>query len=716
MFRWSHQILVHFRVAMIACLLCSISLSSWITPISAASAPGNIVFIEPSPNAVVGDSLFLAFNVNTDVPLATVQASVGDWQKSLTRGDGCGRLCESDYNVRFDIRSLPYGAATADIKAVDVDGGVITASLPFIHDAPPTIDIVSPVPFVVAEPDLELDLSCTDDGAAGCMSLEVSIEKKTIATGQNRIGQTVSLAEYEGQQVTLFVRAQDDRGQSGVRTIPVYVDEHPLLQKTDTVRGLILDSDEDRILYFDANAHAIRIAHRGLATEEELPVKVDEIPKEGYLTSHGAFVEAHDETLGKLSLMEWRNGSLIRHERSFRSAGAYAVYNLANNPDQANSTYRKVLEQTDTGKTTVIESSLKGNWDHVVNEDGVVVYSKTINNFVQLFKYAGGSGPLKVTPDPNANYRGVMIDGERIIALKTDKQGLIVGLVLLENGTETVIPGTQRSKQPGTDYLVNGGWTAYKKLTAQGQVQLWVRSPEGEEVQLTPTSTANSKFNALGPNGDVAYTYNGRLLFSKNGSAGRSEPVDLSQEKAKAFWSGGVWHVRLGGSQYDVLGSKPEEPQLERIVVEPSSLELAAGATETLQVSAQYTDGSSRDVTADSTYESADPGVAAVSSDGHVDAVSEGSTVIAVRYESMKATVPVQVIQENPTDPGDPDNPGNPGNPGNPNPETDMFKELLKKLLRTMLSFILASDLWREFMDSFSPAGHPDALNEFNWE
>jgi len=713
MFRLGHRLLVHFRVAMIAFLLCSISLSSWISPVSAASAPGNIDIIEPHPNSLVGDYLFLGFNVNSDVPLATLQASVGDLQTSLNPESSCGRSCDPEYSVRFDLRSLPAGAATVVVEAVDVDGGTITASLPFIHDAPPTIDIVSPVPNAVAEPDLELDLSCTDDGAAGCMSLEVSVEKKTIASGQNRIGQTVSLAEYDGQQVMLFVTATDDRGQRGVRTIPVYVDEHPLLQKTDTVRGLILDSDEDRILYFDAYAHAIRIAHRGLTTEEELPVKVGETPGVGYLTSHGATVEARDETSGKLSLMEWRNGSLIQHERSFRSAGAYAVYNLANNPDQANTTYRKVLEKTDNGEITFIESSLKGNWDHVVNENGVVVYSKTISNFVQLYKFAGGSGPIKITPDPNANYRGVMIDGDRIIALKTDKQGTAIGLVLLENGTETVLPGTQRSKQPGTDYLVSGGWTAYKKLTEQGQVQLWVRSPEGEEVQLTPASTANSKFNALGPNGDVAYTYSGRLLLSKNESAGRSEPVDLSQANAKAFWSEGAWHVRLGGSQYDVLGSKPEEPKLERIVVEPSSLELAAGTTETLQVLAHYTDGSSRDVTVESVFESADPEIAAVSSDGHIDAVSEGSTVIGVRYESMEATVPVQVIQDNPTDPGDPDNPDN---PGNPNPETDMFKVLLKKLLRTMLSFILASDLWREFMDSFSPAGQPDALNEFNWE
>lgn len=726
-FSWSHRLLVHFRVAVIACLLCSISLSSWITPVSTASAAGNIAIESPAPNAVVGDFLYLSVYVSPQIPLATLQASVGELQTPLTPRPGCGTPCV-DYRGTLDIRSLPSGAATAIVQAVDVDGGIVTASLPFIHDAAPTIDIVSPAPFAVAETGLDLDLSCLDDSAAGCTSLQVSIEtddlQMTIATGQNRIQQTVSLAEFEGQQVTLLVRAKDDRGQTAFQQIPVYVDNHPLLQKTDTVRGLILDSSEDRILYYDAYAHAIRIASRGQGTEEELPVKVVEIPRAGYLTSHGAIVEAYDATgrddigpgyrkpgldpVGKLSLLEWRDGSLIRHgkpyERSLRVAGSYAVYDLANNPDQAVTTYRKVLEQTDSGETTVIEPSLSGYAGHDVNGDGVVAYGKSVGNAVQLFRYApGDADPVQVTSDPAASYRDVRIDGNRMIALKTGNTGSIAGLVLIDDGVETVLPGTQRSMQPETDYLVRGGWTAYKQLTAQGQVQLWVRSPAGEEVKLSPTSTANSMFDALGPNGDVSYTYNGRLLLSLNDSNGRSEPADLAQAQAKAFWSGGSWHVRFGGSLYDVPGSEPEQPQLEGLAVEPSSLELPAGTTDALRVSAQFTDGSTRDVTAESTYESADPGVAAVSTDGHVDAVSEGSTVISVRYESLEANVPVQVIQDNPPDPGD---------PGNPNPE--MAK--LKALLRMMLPYIMASDLWSEIMDWFSAAGHPDALNEIDWE
>ena len=96
------------------------------------------------------------------------------------------------------------------------------------------------------------------------------------------------------------------------------------------------------------------------------------------------------------------------------------------------------------------------------------------------------------------------------------------------------------------------------------------------------------------------------------------------------------------------------EPQLTRVQVTPSQSQLEAGQAVQLVVTASYSDGSQRDVTARSSFQSNEPGIVAVNDQGAVQAGTlAGEAAIMVRYmnsiEVSRVLIPqaTKVLPEN---------------------------------------------------------------------
>jgi hypothetical protein len=115
-------------------------------------------------------------------------------------------------------------------------------------------------------------------------------------------------------------------------------------------------------------------------------------------------------------------------------------------------------------------------------------------------------------------------------------------------------PRTQEP-DPGTDYQINAGWVAFTKLGPSGQVlQVWVRSPLGQERQVSYFSTS-SCIDALGPNGEVAF-------INTNAIAGNRRylsvpdydpsPTDISSALGWSFWQEGHLFVVIGRYLFQV--------------------------------------------------------------------------------------------------------------------------------------------------------------------
>jgi uncharacterized protein YjdB len=79
------------------------------------------------------------------------------------------------------------------------------------------------------------------------------------------------------------------------------------------------------------------------------------------------------------------------------------------------------------------------------------------------------------------------------------------------------------------------------------------------------------------------------------------------------------------------------------ISAQPTSYSAAAGYTQQLQVTANFSDGTSQNVTQSSTYASSAPNIATVSSGGLITTVAQGAATITVTSGSNSTTVPVAV-------------------------------------------------------------------------
>jgi hypothetical protein len=112
---------------------------------------------------------------------------------------------------------------------------------------------------------------------------------------------------------------------------------------------------------------------------------------------------------------------------------------------------------------------------------------------------------------------------------------------------------------------------------------------------------------------------------------------------------GGGERLKADGPHYEVVrrwiaAGMPRQPagaaQLDHITVEPPEHPLATQASEQLRVLATYTDGSVRDVTGLSDFQSNEPGIVSAGRDtGRLQAVaSAGESTIMVRYMNQIAT------------------------------------------------------------------------------
>ncbi len=88
-------------------------------------------------------------------------------------------------------------------------------------------------------------------------------------------------------------------------------------------------------------------------------------------------------------------------------------------------------------------------------------------------------------------------------------------------------------------------------------------------------------------------------------------------------------------------GPREGEPSVVRVAVTPSDRLLKRAEVQQLQVTAHYSDGSTRDVTRLALYNSGNDGVASVSGEGLTRAVAPGAAAIVVRYQGQAAVARV---------------------------------------------------------------------------
>ena len=180
-------------------------------------------------------------------------------------------------------------------------------------DAPPVLIVSEPLPETVARPNIHLLASCTDDGAAGCVSITATLlpinkPSRVLATGQAQIDATVSLQTEDGNGTTnpsIRFTATDSIGQTTSTTVMVWEEASTQLVETFRAPGAILDDSPTRSLYIDSTWR-IGLIDKATGTDTTVfqGVKVGSSTFDrpyGYLTPNGAIFVS-----GRYDVPQWR--------------------------------------------------------------------------------------------------------------------------------------------------------------------------------------------------------------------------------------------------------------------------------------------------------------------------------------------------------------------------------------------------------------------------
>lgn len=161
------------------------------------------------------------------------------------------------------------------------------------------------------------------------------------------------------------------------------------------------------------------------------------------------------------------------------------------------------------------------------------------------------------------------------------------------------------------------------------KLSIFAFDPHGDYMELVKDSRGRRVFPALPE--DSLLLQKATVRVQHEGGQ-RFEP-DSASAKTIAEW------IRQG-MPYET----PNQPALAGIEVVPAEKTYRKGESGVLKVTAKYSDGSTRDVTALTDYISSEKAIATVDEDGHMKTTTEsGETVIVARYMGMVAISRVAV-------------------------------------------------------------------------
>jgi hypothetical protein len=508
----------------------------------------------PAASSLSDNPLAVVAVVASVDPLATVTASVLGSTVALSFSNSayCDPTCHAGWVGSVPLTGIPRGAQTVTVVAQDINGRTGQAQTSFTYDQKPVLTVTAPIDHTVARPWIHVAATCADDDPQGCTFLRVywinpfgnSVD---LATGTSTIDATVSLAANEGNDLTLHFEAVDSahQGSTEIRFAPV--DSSSDLYEIERVGGLILDVQPDRILFrLGANQPTSRfVIHTRATGVDEL---IDDIPGRypsyGFLTATGGLFVSGPLTSGPFEVDEWRNGGITalgtpNSTDSLRVKGDYAIWS------EGTSLYRYTISSQ---TKTLVTARPVGNLYNDVAANGDVAY--WTNDDYQVFRYRGGIN-TQLTNDAGLWNTYVLTDGTNVVYRKSTPccAPQTWGIALHDGISETILEPLQALEpQPGSDYVVSGGWTGFTKNPGDDTKIFWVRSPTGTQTALSPLgSTARADYS-ISSDGQATFIVGARRFL-----ASPSSPAsDISTVQGLPVWESSRPKLAIGRSLFDV--------------------------------------------------------------------------------------------------------------------------------------------------------------------
>ena len=105
--------------------------------------------------------------------------------------------------------------------------------------------------------------------------------------------------------------------------------------------------------------------------------------------------------------------------------------------------------------------------------------------------------------------------------------------------------------EPHDDYEVADGWIAFGRLDVSSTQQIWRRSPDGEEAQVSAFGEP-STIEAMGPDGEVVFTSDATGTVRRYQARVGESPEDVSTGLGKPVYIDGQLHLMMGATLLDV--------------------------------------------------------------------------------------------------------------------------------------------------------------------
>ncbi len=537
-------------------------------PTVASAASISVSIARPVPDHPSGgDQLQVAAVVQSDFQLTTVRANVLGRSADLVFSQSayCDQsqfslpFCHPGWIGTVDLSGLPSGPMTVTVTATDAFGNSADASSRFFLDRHPVLTVTSPLDLTVARPSLSLKITCVDDSPQGCISLTAKVDTTVVATGTSTIDETISLDGYDGRVVDLQIQARDAAGQTTTQVRAIYVDSSPRLTELVSVDGAILDVTPDRILFLDrSNGLALKIHSRVTGQDGSVPGISGKTPQYGFLTPSGAIYLAQGQDVTTAGVYDWRGSGppislgLANATTSFAVRGNFAIWSGERGDKY---TGQVILFRRDLASGTNVEilDHGVGNTDNDVSESGdVVFWTSGDSSDYNIFRYRGGT-ITRLTNDTQLWNTYPITDGTNVVYRKhTRCCGAQTYATVMYGalGEVTLVPPQTHEPRPQVDYAAKNGWIAFTRPDLSGQLQVWERSPSGNNTQLSFFSST-SQIDALNPLGEVMFTHAmKRYLASPTLPA-----TQTNSALGMSLWQDGQWLVAIGRSLFKVCSA-----------------------------------------------------------------------------------------------------------------------------------------------------------------
>lgn len=467
-----------------------------------------VQLVSPTAAGFVDTIVSAEATITTAFALSAVTARIGTVSAPMTFDAAAQR-----WRAQLSLAALASPATVlVQITAQDVNGNLGDGSVSARFDRHPALAVTDPFNGVVVRPTAALRVTCTDDSPAGCPSVTVvEAETQTVLfSGQGSLNTTFSLAQFDGRQVFLEIRATDGAGQVTVVRRYAFVETSPgLTQAANGGSGIVVDADAGRLLvinstrwvFDDPGGDTVRVVDR-LGGGSTTVFTAESTTADARLTPLGAFLITQRSHSPSTQVRELRNGTLstladVDFIYDWEVAGGFAAW-----LEFDNATWRLMWRDLVTGTSQQVTTGvLNGSVDLAPNGD--LVFAKG----GEIYRFSGGA-TQQVTANAAAGLYALDAgtDGSAIVQTVRPAPccvGLPLQTILLDPGGDVVLASVSAAQQ-SLDYLLNGGWIAFTRYDLGGVPQVWARSPAGTETQLGFLGSASAP-RLVNSNGEVIF-------------------------------------------------------------------------------------------------------------------------------------------------------------------------------------------------------------------